>query len=116
VFSSPGSREGRARGPVDDCPLLCGDASVVLQGVVWQTLGLGRVKEVPGATRTAKANRYSFPSGHTLHAIAWMVMPFTFLVALSRVVLGLHYPSDVLAGALIGFSLAWLSVFILAAL
>ncbi|TSA16478.1 MAG: phosphatase PAP2 family protein [Betaproteobacteria bacterium] len=58
---------------------------------------------------------FSFPSGHTLHAVAftlvavsrfpalaWVLVPFTLLVALSRVVLGLHYPSDVLAGAAIG--------------
>ncbi len=58
---------------------------------------------------------YSFPSGHTLHAVAftvvvlghypglgWLLVPFTVLVALSRVVLGLHYPSDVLAGATLG--------------
>jgi undecaprenyl-diphosphatase len=58
---------------------------------------------------------FSFPSGHTLHAVAFTVVvvshfpalasllvPFTLLVALSRVVLGLHYPSDVLAGAAVG--------------
>jgi undecaprenyl-diphosphatase len=60
-------------------------------------------------------DRFSFPSGHTLHAVSFSVvaiagfpalapllLPFAALVALSRPVLGLHYPSDVLAGALIG--------------
>ena len=64
----------------------------------------------------APLDRYSFPSGHTLHAvcfttvvcghlsgIAWLLVPFTLLVAVSRPVLGLHYPSDVLAGAAIGW-------------
>jgi undecaprenyl-diphosphatase len=34
--------------------------------------------------------------------LAWLLIPFTLLVAISRVVLGLHYPSDVLAGAALG--------------
>jgi len=38
-----------------------------------------------------------------------ILLPFTIMVALSRVVLGLHYPSDVLAGALIGSAIAGLS-------
>lgn len=65
-------------------------------------------------------DQYSFPSGHTLHAVAfsivaltyhpgldWVIIPFTTLVALSRVVLGLHYPSDVLVGAGLGASIAF---------
>lgn len=75
---------------------------------------------VPG---TRALDRYSFPSGHTLHAVsftvlavwsfpelAWLCIPFAVLVAMSRVVLGLHYPSDVAAGALIGAALALLSM------
>jgi undecaprenyl-diphosphatase len=35
---------------------------------------------------------------------------FAALVAVSRVILGLHYPSDVVVGALIGASLATTSI------
>lgn len=67
----------------------------------------------------APLDMYSFPSGHTLHAVLfttmigayapftlWLLVPFALLVATSRVVLGLHYPSDVLAGAALGMLLA----------
>jgi undecaprenyl-diphosphatase len=63
-------------------------------------------------------DQFSFPSGHTLHAVmftiiivsalpvmAVLLLPFTALVATSRVVLGFHYPTDVLLGALIGAGL-----------
>lgn len=75
------------------------------------------------ARGAAPLDRYSFPSGHTLHAVAFttltlnyfpelgiVLIPLTLLIAASRVVLGLHYPSDVAAGALIGFGLASLSL------
>ena len=71
----------------------------------------------------APLDEFSFPSGHTLHAVAfslvavahypmlaWVLAPFAASVAASRVVLGLHYPSDVLAATALGSALAMLSV------
>jgi len=71
----------------------------------------------------APLDRYSFPSGHTLHAVSFALLgshylpelalplaAFAGLVALSRVVLGLHYPTDVAAGALMGGGIAFASL------
>jgi undecaprenyl-diphosphatase len=77
--------------------------------------------------RVPPLDEFSFPSGHTLHAVsftivalAWfpalapVLLPFSALVAASRVVLGLHYPSDVLAaiglGAILGGVSVWLEM------
>lgn len=73
----------------------------------------------------APLDEFSFPSGHTLHAVAfslvamahyprlaWLLVPFTASVAASRVVLGLHYPSDVLAATALGSALAMLSLWL----
>ena len=70
----------------------------------------------PGIRECARSlDEFSFPSGHTLHSVAFsliltvyypmfalFVWPLTALIAVSRVILGLHYPSDVVVGALIG--------------
>ncbi|MDR5902322.1 phosphatase PAP2 family protein [Halomonas icarae] len=76
---------------------------------------------VGNVSRQAPArDRYSFPSGHTMHAVMFLTLtsshlpwlspwlvPVVILIALSRVGLGLHYVSDVLAGGLIGMLFAW---------
>jgi len=71
------------------------------------------------AVGAAPLDAFSFPSGHTLHAVAFSIVAltyypalapvligFTLLTSASRVVLGLHYPSDVLAGAALGAGIA----------
>lgn len=66
----------------------------------------------------------SFPSGHTCAAFAagatwarfcekwWMkaaCLAQAVLMAISRLYVGVHYPTDVLAGAAVGLLCAWLS-------
>jgi len=120
-------------------PLLYGAAAIRPAIVMALTGALGVVlyallkrlfvRERPFITHTAinraaaPLDRYSFPSGHTLHAVsfawqacahfpelAWVLLPLAALIAGSRVVLGLHYPSDVLAGAAVGAALAELGL------
>ena len=92
--------------------------------VIYKLLKHVLVRERPFITHSAidlampPLDRYSFPSGHTLHAVCftlqmtahypplgWALIPLTLTIAGSRVVLGLHYPTDVLAGAALGLTL-----------
>lgn len=72
------------------------------------------------------SDKFSMPSGHTSAAFLVATLVFIFaepmaevafvwasLVGISRVVLGVHYPSDVAAGALLGIVCAATSVEIL---
>lgn len=99
--------------------------------LIYRLLKTRLCRERPFITFTAipctlpPLDRYSFPSGHTLHAVSfctltatvapWLlviVAPLTLLIAASRVGLGLHYLSDVAAGALLGLLIAETSLWL----
>jgi undecaprenyl-diphosphatase len=105
-------------------------AVLVMLGTVSAVVAL--LKEIAGRVRPCQALTWaralpislptdcSFPSGHAAGTFAFAVfvltlnrragavlVPLATLIGLSRVALGVHYPSDVLAGAVLGSLMGW---------
>lgn len=74
-----------------------------------------------------KAHDFSFPSGHSTASIAasavfLVLMPKKFgitafflgiLICFTRLYIGIHYPTDVLAGIIIGFAAAFAAIWLM---
>tara|TARA_B100001146_G_C16154655_1_gene422800 strand:+ start:329 stop:937 length:609 start_codon:yes stop_codon:yes gene_type:complete len=69
----------------------------------------------------SKGGKWSFPSNHAANSFAaatvlsyfyerFKIVSYSlaFLIALSRIYVGVHYPGDILAGGIVGYSLAWI--------
>lgn len=78
-------------------------------------MGKGYLAPLPDGSLSPKANRSSFPSAHSANWFAmatvaflfyrrsgWFMFPLAAAVAFSRIYNGVHYPSDVTAGAILG--------------
>jgi undecaprenyl-diphosphatase len=94
-----------------------GTVNLVIYRIIKRWIARPRpYRTCPGIRACGRSlDEFSFPSGHMLHSVAFsliltayypmfalFVWPLTILIAVSRIVLGLHYPSDVVVGALIG--------------
>ena len=105
-----------------------GAVNLVLYKIVKRWIARPRpFRACEGFRECARAlDEFSFPSGHALHSVAFsfiltayypaaaiFVWPLTLLIAASRIILGLHYPSDVIVGGLIGATTAAISFNIL---
>lgn len=115
-------KKTRKVGGLMTCSLLLNTLvnNVLLKNLVARTRPYG---VVDGLHRIIEAQSdYSFPSGHTGSAFAVAVvvflmcprkigvpvLAFAFVIAFSRLYVGVHFPTDVLGGALIGAVIAYL--------
>lgn len=94
--------------------------------VLKNTIKRPRPKNLDGLNALIKpSDTFSFPSGHTAGAFVYATIvsffvvplaPIAFFIAicigLSRVLLGVHYPTDIVAGAFLGFFSAFLVLFL----
>lgn len=97
-------------------------ATALTAGAHLASMGVKRIVRRPRPThvapRVGTAGRHSFPSSHAASATAaavaygalgaYAVPPLAAAMCLSRLVVGVHYPTDVAAGAALGAAAAGL--------
>jgi undecaprenyl-diphosphatase len=115
------------------CILLTKDKKIILRGIISVVLAffitdvlkliIARPRPAPGSTGwflNTPADAYSFPSKHAstsfslatsvlLHKkmLGWISTVFAVLISISRVYLGAHYWSDIIAGAVLGIAISY---------
>lgn len=105
--------------------ILAGSASYVIVELILKPW-VARIRPMVdmGAVIVGEAKSdFSFPSGHATIAWTmaivlsrfeprwrWMFYTLALFISFSRIYLGVHYPLDVLGGAVLGIIIAWLSL------
>jgi len=99
-------------------------ASALVSLVISELLKYTFMRPRPDVIQLVKESNPGLPSNHVTVAfstvpildkefpkLAWFWILFAVLVALSRIYLGVHYLSDVVAGGLIGYSISTLTIY-----
>lgn len=121
VMAAAGGRKGRRAAATGIAAMVV--AELFSNGVVKQVVERRRPPKqwIPHEDVEGRPDNSSFPSGHTAATVAFTAATFrtwpwvgvgctvpTAMVAVQRVHSGAHYPSDVVAGAIIGMTAATL--------
>lgn len=124
VFSKPAKNRPSLVVDTILCTLLAFQLVILIHAVY--PVARPQATDLPVKVLIEYANNQSFPSQHTLFAFLLATIVFSCrkrlgiaylagatIIGLSRIVVGVHWPADVLAGALIGIAFGYLGALLL---
>lgn len=124
VFREPAKTRPRLVVDTILCALLAFQLVILIHAIY--PVARPQATDLPVKALIEYANNQSFPSQHTLFAFLLATIVFSCrkrlgiaylagatIIGLSRIVAGVHFPADILAGALLGIGLGYLGALLL---